>query len=172
MRAALCDSFDTSTAVNELATLVSATNIYLQKEGVKLPLVLQVSRYVFDILKSFGVYEAGDLPSVLGNAESGNTASESVEDAITPVMNALSNFRDQIKRRANEGPKTMFQLSDEIRDDVLPLLGIKLEDRKQDQPSIWKFADIQELLAERQVKIEKAREAEEAKQAKKELELK
>ena len=120
MRAALCDSFDTSTSVNELATLVSATNIYLQKEGVKLPLVLQVSRYVFDILKAFGVYEAGELPSVLGNGESGNTGSESVEDAITPVMNALSNFRDQIKRRANEGPKTMFQLSDEIRDDVLP----------------------------------------------------
>ena len=47
-------------------------------------------------------------------------------------MNALSNFRDQVKRRANEGPKVMFQLSDEIRDDVLPFMGIKLEDRKQD----------------------------------------
>ena len=29
VRLALCDSFDTSTTVNELATLVSATNIYL-----------------------------------------------------------------------------------------------------------------------------------------------
>jgi cysteinyl-tRNA synthetase len=94
VRVALCDSFDTSSAVNELATLVSAANIYLQKDGVKLPLVLQVSRYVFDILKVFGVYDAGDLPTVLGNAESGEAASESVEDAITPVMNALSNFRD------------------------------------------------------------------------------
>jgi len=26
----------------------------------------------------------------------------------------------------------MFQLSDEFRDDVLPYMGIKLEDRKQD----------------------------------------
>ena len=172
MRVALCDSFDTSTAVNELATLVSATNSYLQKDGVKLPLILQVSRYVFDILKVFGVYDAGDLPTVLGNTESGEAASESVEDAITPVMNALSNFRDQIKRRANEGPATMFQLSDDIRDDVLPFLGIKLEDRKQEQPSIWKFADKDELLTERQAKIDKAREAEEAKQAKKETELK
>lgn len=40
VRAALCNSFDTQTAVNELATLVSATNQYLQGEGVKLPLVL------------------------------------------------------------------------------------------------------------------------------------
>ena len=30
VRAALCDSFDTKTAINELGNLVSATNIYLQ----------------------------------------------------------------------------------------------------------------------------------------------
>lgn len=51
-------------------------------------------------------------------------------------------------------------------------MGIKLEDRKQDQPSIWKFADKNELLAERQAKLDKIREAEEAKRVKKELELK
>ena len=95
-----------------------------------------------------------------------------VEDAITPVMNALSNFRDQIKRRANEGAGVMFKLSDEIRDDVLPYMGIKLEDRKQEQPSIWKFADKDSLLAERQAKLDKAHAAEEAKRVKKELELK
>ena len=55
-----------------------------------------------------------------------------MEDAITPVMNALSEFRDQVKKQANEGPKAMFKLSDQIRDDVLPFLGIRLEDRKQD----------------------------------------
>ena len=66
----------------------------------------------------------------------------------------------------------MFKLSDEIRDDVLPYLGIKLEDRKQDQASIWKFADKDTILAERNAKLEKARAAEEAKRAKQELELK
>ena len=49
----------------------------------------------------------------------------------------------------------MFQLSDEIRDDVLPFMGIKLEDRKNDQASIWKFADKDALLAERQGKLDK-----------------
>lgn len=91
MRAALCDSFDTSTAVNELSTLISATNMYLKNEGLKVPLVLQVSRYVFNTLSAFGVYESGDLP----NVEAGEDGSQaSTEDAITPVMNALSNFRD------------------------------------------------------------------------------
>ena len=66
----------------------------------------------------------------------------------------------------------MFNVSDEVRDDVLPFLGIKLEDRKQDQPSIWKFADKDELLAERQAKIYMIRAKEEAKRAKAELDLK
>mmetsp|Transcript_90337 Transcript_90337/g.124723 ORF Transcript_90337/g.124723 Transcript_90337/m.124723 type:complete len:113 (+) Transcript_90337:25-363(+) len=66
----------------------------------------------------------------------------------------------------------MFEISDEVRDDVLPFLGIKLEDRKQDQPAIWKFADKSELLAERQAKLDKIREAQEAKRIKAELELK
>ena len=87
-------------------------------------------------------------------------------------MDALRDFRDQVKRKANDGSKTMFQLSDEIRDEVLPYMGIKLEDRKQDQPSIWKFADKDSILAEREAKLEKARAAEEAKRVKAELELK
>ena len=102
----MCDSFDTKTAVNELASLVSAANIYLQSnDGVKLPLVLQVSRYIFKTLSAFGVYDNGNLPKVEAEGEVGV---ENVEESITPVMNALSNFRDQVKRRANEGPKVMF----------------------------------------------------------------
>lgn len=75
---------------------MSATNQYLQGEGLKLPLVLQVSRYVFKTLSAFGVYEAGDMPNLgaqSSNAD-GSEAGGNVEDAITPVMNALSNFRD------------------------------------------------------------------------------
>ena len=99
----MCDSFDTKTAVNELASLVSATNTYLQGEILKLPILQQVSRYIFKILSAFGVYESSDLPKVEAGGEV-----ENVEESITPVMNALSNFRDQVKRRAEEGPKVLF----------------------------------------------------------------
>jgi cysteinyl-tRNA synthetase len=49
VREALCDSFDTPRAVNELSNLVSTTNSYLQipASEIKVPLVRQVSRYVF-----------------------------------------------------------------------------------------------------------------------------
>ena len=86
----MCDSFDTMTAINELSQLTSAANIYIASgQEVKAPLILQVSRYIFKILSSFGVYEPGDLPAVESGEAGGN-----VEDAITPVMNALSEFRD------------------------------------------------------------------------------
>ena len=56
------------------------------------------------MLKIFGVYESGDLPSL----ESGDGAGANVEDAITPLMNALSQFRDAVKAQASSGPKAMF----------------------------------------------------------------
>ena len=104
----MCDSFDTATAVNELSALVSAANIYLKTDGFKAPLVLQVSRYIFNTLSAFGVYESGNLPSF----EAEDAANVNVEDVITPVMNALADYRDEVKRRAKDGPKAMFEISD------------------------------------------------------------
>ena len=48
---------------------------------------------------------------------------------LAPIVDALSKFRHEIKEKALEGPKEMFRLSDELRDDILPFLGIRLEDR-------------------------------------------
>ena len=69
------------------------------------------------------------MPSVLGDGGE-ESAAVDVEASITPLMNILTEFRDKMKANANEGPKTMFQLCDELRDDVLPFLGIQLEDKK------------------------------------------
>ena len=66
VHAALCDSFDTPTAVEELAKLVVAANTYLQQHEskIRIPLVRQVSQYVFRTLKAFGVYEEDDTPNL------------------------------------------------------------------------------------------------------------
>jgi cysteinyl-tRNA synthetase len=66
VHAALCDSFDTPTAVNELSNLVVETNSYLQQAEakIKIPLVRQVSQYLFKTLKAFGVYEEDDVPNL------------------------------------------------------------------------------------------------------------
>lgn len=59
----------------------------------------------------------------------------------------------------------MFQLSDELRDDILPYLGIRLEDRGKGQESIWKLEEKEILIKERENKLsEKSRKEEEKKQ--------
>ena len=104
VREALCDSFDTPRAVNELSNLVVATNSYLaqQPEHIKLPLVKTVSKYVFFVLKAFGVYEEDDTP-MLADGEGVDT-----ETAITPLMNVLAKFRDEVKKQANDGTKARY----------------------------------------------------------------
>jgi cysteinyl-tRNA synthetase len=141
--------------------LITATNIYLKEspKDIKIPLVRAVSRFIFDILKCFGLYDEGDFPAVSGNAE-GEGAS--YEEVITPLMNVLLKFRDDVKKNAGAGGKELFKLSDELRDDILPYLGIRLEDKGKDQDSIWKYEDKAKLIKERESKLaEKAAKEEE-----------
>lgn len=77
-----------------------------------------------------------------------------------------------MKEKAKEGPKEMLRLCDEIRDDILPFLGIRLEDRQKGQNAIWKLEDKEELIRERQKKVDAKAKAEEEKRVKKELEIK
>jgi len=164
----LADNFDTPNAVQALAELVTATNGYLQLERtlIKLPLVRQVSKYVFKILKVFGVYDEDVVPAV-DSAE----GQQSVEETIAPLMDILSRFRDLIKDKAGEGPKELFRMCDELRDDILPHLGVRLEDRAKGQPAIWKYEDKAVLLKEREAKIREREKKEEERLRKKEDEL-
>jgi len=164
---ALCDNFNTPKAITELGELVTATNSYLSQnpENIKAPLVRQISKFVFHIMKCFGIYEEGDYPAAEG-------AEGSYEEIITPLMNALTKYRDQIKKNANTDAKTLFKISDELRDDILPYLGIRLEDKGKDQDSIWKYEDKEKLIKERESKIAEKAKKEEEKRLRAELALK
>ena len=65
-REALCDSFDTPTAVNVLRDLVSRTNVYINSRANELDVsvVERVARWVGNMFRMFGLGE-GD-PSELG----------------------------------------------------------------------------------------------------------
>lgn len=60
---------------------MSQTNKYLMKSpsNIKVPLVRQVSKFVFKILSCFGIYEEGDFPSLVGSGD-GDRAGASLED--------------------------------------------------------------------------------------------
>ena len=137
---------------------------------VKIPLVRQISRYIFDVLKCFGIYESGDFPSVTGDDGQG-VGGQSYEEVIAPIVEALIKFRDDVKDPKNQDPKALFKLSDGLRDDILPFLGIRLEDKK-DQATIWKYEKPEILIAEREKKHAEKAKKEAEKAAKKELDLK
>jgi len=87
-------------------------------------------------------------------------------------MNAMSKYRDEVKARANEGPKVMFQISDELRDNVLPELGIRLGDKKAGEPAVWDFVDPAVLIKEREAKLAEIAKKAEAKRVREAEELK
>ena len=80
VREALSDNFDTPRAINDLSEIVKKTNTYLQRDGkqIRAPLVLEISRYIFRILKIFGIYKEGDFPSLTGGAQ--NASGEGDEE--------------------------------------------------------------------------------------------
>jgi cysteinyl-tRNA synthetase len=149
---------------------VTATNIYLSQPpaDIKIPLVRSVSRFIFHILKCFGLYDDGDYPAVSGDA-----GGASYEDSITPLMNVLLKFRDDVKKNAgSQANKELLMLSDQLRDDILPALGIRLEDKGKDAPSIWKYEDKETLMKERAAKLAEKEAKEIAKRERAELDLK
>ena len=53
-------------------------------------------------MKCFGVYDEDVVPSL------SESTSQNYEEIVTPLMNALRKFRDDIKEKASEGPKVVF----------------------------------------------------------------
>jgi cysteinyl-tRNA synthetase len=77
-REALCDSFDTPSAVNVLRDLVSRTNVYINSRGndLDVSVVEVIARWVGGMLRMFGLGE-GD-PSDLGWGQPSQDGSTSV----------------------------------------------------------------------------------------------
>ncbi|GMH93982.1 hypothetical protein TL16_g12774 [Triparma laevis f. inornata] len=161
---ALCDDFDTPTVMSSLQNLVNATNLYLQakeKEGVK-PVVLVVRSagvYVTRVFKVFGlVPEGGDIGFPVGGGEGG----ESKEDLLAPFLDAVLDFRSAIRSAARDKDfSSLLKLCDGLRDDVLPGLGVQLED-KEGSKGVWKLANPEDIKRQKEQKEqEAARKAEE-----------
>lgn len=103
-------------------------------------------------------------------ASSGN---RDPEQLALPYLRAVSRLRDELRRIApSSSPETkqaILALSDRIRDFDLTNLGVYLDDRPDNQPSLIKFIPTAELIAAREEKAakeaEKARAKEEAKLA-------
>lgn len=173
---ALCDSIDTATALKVLRDLVGDVNMYLA-DPARAPsaaLLRKAGEYVTRILKIFGV-----IPDNSGMGfPTGDGSVHNAEELIMPYVEALSNFRDSVRTAAlARTPKDteMLDLAGHLRDEVLPALGVRVEDR-QGEKAVVKLVDKEELLREREreraEKEERERKKQEEKRRKEELERK
>lgn len=179
--AALKDDFDTKTAMNVLSDLVRATNVYMMEQegsgGVVGLVVRNVADYITRMFKIFGLIFSDTIgfppAAEVSKGTGGMGTDASVEETLGPVLDALMEFRSSVREKARTKDATgVLQECDDFRDNKLPPLGIRLEDKATG--SVWKLADPAELILEmqqRQAEAErKAQEKEEkaAEAAKKE----
>jgi cysteinyl-tRNA synthetase len=148
VHAALCDSFNTPLAMRTLTELVSAANRYLSKSppisSISLP--LEVSRWITHLTgTAFGLqWRSSD--------------GMGIEDKAMPFVHLLSSFRDQVRAACltdTKSPvsKQLLNACDHLRNNLLPDLGVVLDDRPGGQSSLVKVMSPEEV-AERKAEKE------------------
>ncbi|GAQ85783.1 Cysteinyl-tRNA synthetase [Klebsormidium nitens] len=157
VRARLEDNFDTPGAMSALDKLMSAVNKYLRKAQpgkVRAFLLKDAALLVERILYVFGL--TTDQESLSLDSEAAG-AGASKEQLLEPYLNAFAAFRDDIRSAAREGKskETILQACDQVRDETMVDLGVRLEDRV-DAPSVWKLDDPETMRKERDAKKEAA----------------
>nr|CAD7196689.1 unnamed protein product [Timema douglasi] len=151
---ALCDNVDTRTALDALRELIGNVNIYLRDKRVSgqegnYILLRDIGTYVTWIFKVFGAIPKEDS---LGLPISGSGQTTNVEEIVMPYLTILAKFRDSVRIQARQLQATeILKECDRLRDDVLPNVGVRLEDH-EGHPSAVKMVDRETLLQEREVK--------------------
>ncbi|EGD82565.1 cysteinyl-tRNA synthetase [Salpingoeca rosetta] len=162
---ALCDSIDTPLVMQLSKQLITAVNVYIkEKEAAgsapQAALLRQIGRYFTELLALFGVVET---PEEIGFHAAG--AQGSMEDAVLPQLLAFAHTREAVRQTAlTKKDKAVLKMCDEIRDDELPNVGVRLEDKEQGP--VVKLVDREILMQERErelaIKREKERKKAEA----------
>nr|XP_013047076.2 cysteine--tRNA ligase, cytoplasmic [Anser cygnoides] len=173
---ALCDNIDTRSVLEEMRSLVSQSNSYIaaKKSSRQMPnrlLLENISSYLTQMLKIFGAIESDDA---IGFPVGGNSQNINIESTVMPYLQVLSEFREGVRQIAREKKVTeVLQLSDALRDDILPELGVRFEDH-EGLPTVVKLVDKDTLLKEKEekkkIEEEKRRKKEEAARKKQEQE--
>lgn len=153
VREALCDNVDTRTALDVVRDLVTQCNIYIRDgraddKQLNALLLKRIALYITDLLHVFGAVE-GPRGGIGFPIDGG---SSDVEQTVLPYLEALAKFRNSVRDIARTQKCTdILKLCDALRDDVLPNLGVRLEDREGAAVSI-KLVSRDTLLKEREAK--------------------
>jgi cysteinyl-tRNA synthetase len=99
VRAALCDDFDTPTAVGHLKDLIRETNKYIEGGVVGSAVLTSAAKYITSVLRTFGLIqddnEIGFSLESAGGESAGNK-----EELLTPYLDVLTEFRRAVRLAA------------------------------------------------------------------------
>lgn len=152
---ALCDNVNTRTALESLRELIGEANIYMAnaRGANRTPnrmILKNIASYITYLLKVFGAIE---VEEEIGFPQS-TTQNVNIEEAVMPFLSAFAQFREDVRTISREQKATgILKLCDELRDDVLPNLGVRLEDGIS--PPTIKLVDRDTLMKEREEKLKK-----------------
>ncbi|XP_054163692.1 cysteine--tRNA ligase, cytoplasmic-like [Oppia nitens] len=167
---ALCNNIDTQTACKHIKELITATNSYLQEcpKSPNITLITNIAGYITSIFNVFGV---GSKSHGLGFANESSESSDR-EAIVMPFLEIIANLRETFRIKAKElANKDLLTICDQLRDDVLPNVGVRLEDCEVGDgltKTRLKLVDKEILMKEREEKIK----AQEFKDKEKERKLK
>lgn len=147
---ALCDNIDTRTALDHIRDMITEANKYMNNTAkVNSQLLVNINSYVSKMMTMFGVI-VGDQSS------SGNQGS----DKLIEVAEVLGKVREQLRQYSRDQSldvaslqRQLLGLCDSIRDELLPPLGVRLEDR-DDGATCIKLVNAAELMQEIKAKKE------------------
>ncbi|XP_039294913.1 cysteine--tRNA ligase, cytoplasmic isoform X3 [Nilaparvata lugens] len=175
---ALCDNVDTRTALEQIKECIGHCNIYIRKGQVNPKLLEDIAVNITKVMRMFGTINDG-LDSEIGFPvmASSSAAQGNVETVLMPYLKIISNFRDEVRSHARQVKATdILKACDALRDDILPNVGVRLEDGPEGQPTAVKFVDKEQLLREKEAKkkqeLEKAAEKERKRKEQEELQAK
>jgi cysteinyl-tRNA synthetase len=141
IRVALATDFNTPLALSELIKIVSLAQSYMTKRGthVRLDVLQSCSLYVTSMLEMFGFHlGASDAHSTNNHAQGQGHGAE-MEAA---VIDSMLSFRKDVRLAClrEKDPKEMkskvLKLCDSVRNEVMPKLGVKVQDTA-DGNFIW-----------------------------------
>lgn len=167
VHAALCDNVDTRAVLDVLRDLVAACNLYIRDSskggGVNKLLLKRIGEFITDLLHIFGAIQGprGGIGFPVGGA---GALQQNTEDLVMPFLKTMAEFRGNVREQARQLKAVeILRLCDDLRDEQLPNLGVRLEDR-ENGPAAIKLMSREVLLKEREQKraqeLERAAEKE------------
>ena len=147
VHAAMCDNFDTPSAMDAIEKAIASVNQYLIEQSVpKYPILLRAKDFVSGILSVFGVID-----------ESGASGEGKTGELVQSVVGEFVAVRDRIREiAAASNNAQLMALSDYLRDDVFVNLGIKVVDGTKGTDT-WSLVNPDELRRELEVRREEKR---------------